>query len=48
MENLSYLFAAYTVVWVALCGYMYTIDAKQRRLQQELESLAGRLNVKHD
>ncbi len=39
MENLGYLFAAYTLIWVAIFGYILFIHIKQRKLQQQIELL---------
>jgi CcmD family protein len=39
MENLGYLFAAYTVIWVVVFGYVLFMQRKQRKLQQQIELL---------
>lgn len=39
MTNLSYLFAAYAVVWVAVFLYLFGISRKRARLEQELKEL---------
>ncbi|MBI5166741.1 MAG: CcmD family protein [candidate division NC10 bacterium] len=39
MENLGYLFAAYSLVWVLLFGYLYRLSGKARELRRELDSL---------
>ncbi|MFC2070088.1 CcmD family protein [Chloroflexota bacterium] len=39
MENLSYLFAAYTVIWVVIFLYILFIQRKQRRLQRQIDAL---------
>ncbi len=39
MKGLSYLFAAYTAVWLALFGYLLAIGRRARRLERELEEL---------
>ena len=39
MDNLSYLFAAYTVIWVAVFGYIFLLHQKHRRLQRQIELL---------
>ena len=39
MENLSYLFAAYTIIWAVIFGYLYLMQRKQRRLDREIELL---------
>jgi CcmD family protein len=44
MENLSYLFAAYTIIWAVIFGYLYLIQRKQRRLDREIELLKESLS----
>jgi len=39
MENLVYLFAAYTVIWIALFAYLFNLSRRQDRLRQEMDSL---------
>jgi len=39
MNNLGYLFAAYTFIWVAVLAYVYFIARRQRALEKELQAL---------
>ena len=39
MENLGYLFAAYTVIWAVIFGYMLFMQRKQARLQRQIDLL---------
>lgn len=39
MDNLSYLFAAYTIVWAVIFGYVFFIHQKHRRLEREIDLL---------
>ena len=39
MENLGYLFAAYTVIWAVVFGYVLFMQRKQRRLQRQIDLL---------
>lgn len=39
MENASYLFAAFTIVWALVFGYVMILFNRQRRLKREIESL---------
>ncbi len=48
MKNLGYLFAAYSVVWLALFGYICLLYNQQCKLQQELEALSSKLKLKRD
>lgn len=36
---MSYLFAAYTLVWITLFVYLVSLSRKQRKLDQEIETL---------
>ncbi len=38
--RLKFLFAAYTVVWVLISVYLYSISRRQQKLISELEALA--------
>lgn len=46
MENASYLLAAFTIVWVVLFGYVLILLNKQKKLQQEINSLKETLTEK--
>lgn len=37
--NLSYLFAAYAVVWVGLFAYLFALMRRTQHLQREIEEL---------
>ena len=39
MENLGYLFAAYTVIWIVVFGYILFMQRKQKKLQQQINLL---------
>jgi CcmD family protein len=39
MEYLGYLFAAYSVVWAVVFGYVLYMQRKQRRLQRQVDRL---------
>jgi len=39
MTNLTYLFAAYTVIWVALFLYIFSLSRKTRQLEKTLDAL---------
>jgi CcmD family protein len=43
MKNFWYLFAAYSVVWVGLFAYIYTLYSRQQKIQQELDALMHKL-----
>ena len=39
MENIGYLFAAYTVIWAVVFGYVLIMHRKQRQLQRKITLL---------
>lgn len=39
MENLSYLFAAFAVIWVGLFAYVFVLVQRQRRLRRDIDWL---------
>ena len=39
MTNLSYLFAAYTAVWLALYVYLVRLERRSRELEEEVREL---------
>jgi len=46
MENASYVFAAFAIVWAVLFGYVLLLFNRQRRLRQEINSLKEMLKEK--
>ena len=46
MENAGYIFAAYTIVWAAVFGYVLSLFNRQRRLRREIDSLKEVLKEK--
>lgn len=39
MENLGYLFAAFTIVWLALFGYIFSLSRRQVKLRRDIDLL---------
>jgi CcmD family protein len=39
MDNLSYLFAAFAVIWVGLFAYILILVQKQRQLRRDIDWL---------
>jgi len=39
MENLGYLFAAYTIIWAVVFGYVFFLYYKQRKLRRQMDML---------
>ena len=46
MDNLGYLFAAYTIVWIGLCYLAWTAIKKQKNNEKEIEILKEKLSEK--
>ncbi len=46
MENASFIFAAYSIVWVVVFGYVLLLLNRQGRLQQDINSLKEALKEK--
>ncbi|MFH1567367.1 MAG: CcmD family protein [Gemmatimonadota bacterium] len=41
-QGLTYLFAAYTVIWVVLLGYVARLRLHQRALERQIQRLEER------
>ena len=39
MENLGYLFAVFSIVWLVIFIYLFSLINGQKRLQKEIKSL---------
>ncbi len=39
MENAGYLFAAFTIIWAVVFGYVLSLLSKQKRMRRDIESL---------
>ncbi len=46
MENAGYLFAAFTLTWAAVFGYVLLLFSRQRKLRREIDLLKGVLKEK--
>lgn len=46
MENMTYLFSAFTISWVILFAYIIAIFRRQTKLEHRLESMKKLLEVK--
>ena len=45
MENLSYLFAAYAIIFAAIFGYVLFIWRRQTALESELRAMETRMRA---
>jgi CcmD family protein len=43
VKNFWYLFAAYSIIWTALCVYMFRLSQKNKELQAELRALQAQI-----
>jgi CcmD family protein len=41
---MAFLFGAYFVLWAVTFGYVFYLNARQKRVQQELERLAKKVD----
>ncbi len=39
IRNLSFLFYGFTVIWVMVLGYMFTLSRRERHLRAEMDEL---------
>ncbi len=46
MENGGYLYAAFSVIWVLLFGYVFVLMNRQKRIRREIDSLKEALRHK--
>ena len=46
MGNLTYLFAAFAVIWVAVLVYSLSISSRQKSVEREIEMLKSVLAEK--
>lgn len=37
--NYEFMYAAYSVAWVIILGYMFVLDKKQSKIKKEIEFL---------
>ena len=44
MENAGYLLAAFTIVWLALFGYIFVLARRQQRLRRDIDLLKETLD----
>jgi len=43
VKNFWYLFAAYTIIWTALCMYMMRLSRKNKELAEEVHALQAQV-----
>ncbi len=47
MNTMNYLFAAYTVIWIILAIYLFSIHSRERKLREEILRLKQMLDRSH-
>jgi len=52
LQNSSYLFAAYAIVWVVMFLYLFSISAREKKIARAIRDLSRRLaetgDARHD
>ncbi len=43
IRNLSFLFYGYTVIWVLILGYVYTLTRREQNFRNQIEELKQRM-----
>ncbi len=46
MDNLFYLVSAYSLLWIVVFGYVFSIFSKQKTLNAEVERLKSQIDGK--
>lgn len=44
MENMTYVFAAFAIVWAVVFGYVFSLSQRQRQLRREIDALKEKSN----
>jgi CcmD family protein len=49
-DNLAFwlLFAAYTILWLVIGGYVFTLNRRQRDLEREIDALGDQVRRSAD
>ncbi len=48
IRNLSFLFYGYTVIWVIILGYVYTLTRREQGLRNQIEELKRTITGKDE
>jgi CcmD family protein len=46
VNTMNYLFAAYTAIWIILAVYLFSIHAREKKIQDEIRNLRQVLEQK--
>jgi CcmD family protein len=47
MENMGFLFAAYSIVWALIFGFVLIMYNRQRKLRRKIDLLSEEIEQKH-
>jgi CcmD family protein len=47
MDNMTYLFAAYSVIWLGVLIYVFFLLRKEKQLRRDIESLKETIKDKN-
>lgn len=48
IRNLSYLFYGYTIIWVLLLAYLYTLSRRERNLREQIDELKKEIEAERN
>jgi CcmD family protein len=48
IRNLSFLFYGYTVIWVIILGYVYSLTRREQNLRNQVEELKRAITEKDE
>jgi CcmD family protein len=48
MKNLNYLFWAYTLIWIVLAGYLFSLSIRLKAVAAQVRRLKARLPGGHE
>ena len=44
-QHFPYLFWAYNVIWILICGYLLTLGMRQRRIEKQIDRIRRSLGM---
>jgi CcmD family protein len=47
IRNLSFLFYGYTVIWVIILAYIYTLSRRERNLRDQIDELKKEIETEN-
>ena len=46
MENLGFLVAAYSIIWITIAIFIFILSRRQRQLRQDIDSVKAKIGQK--